>query len=517
MDVHYTTLYRWLKGYKATGTLTGLLPQKSGRKKGEIRTDSQAEAIVQDVIQKFYLTKQKPSAQVIINKVNAECLSKNITAPSKNTIRNRISQISEYDRLRRQGNKGLARTIYEPAPNSFEADFPLQVVQIDHTPVDIILVDDETREPIGRPWITLAIDIYSRMIPGYYLSLDAPSTTSIAMCVANSVLPKDEWLLKNGVEADWDVWGFMHTIHTDNGADFRSGALQRACQTYGINLEFRPVKKPNFGGHIERLIGTVMKEVHAIPGTTFSNIQERQTYDSDGNACMTFSEFETWLVTFITKVYHKRKHTTLGVSPEAKWREGIFGNMTHEGIGYPPKPSDALTIMIDFLPMFSRTIQKNGVNIDGLNYYDHVLRPMINQIDSLTNKKQQYIFKRDPRDISYVWFYETNTQNYYRIPLANQAIPNMSLWEYEAAKKLLKSQRISNHNDHELIAAHEELHRQVQNSVKKTKKARRSIQKAKIQEHGNSFVKNTKAKEPQVTSSVETDDSLWDDNIPVFD
>lgn len=33
---------------------------------------------------------------------------------------------------------------------------------------------------------------------------------------------------------------------------------------HGITLEFRPVGRPEFGGHIERVIGTFMKEVHGF-------------------------------------------------------------------------------------------------------------------------------------------------------------------------------------------------------------------------------------------------------------
>jgi len=59
---------------------------------------------------------------------------------------------------------------------------PLVIVQIDHTPADIILVDSFERKPIGRPWVTLAIDIATRMVTGYYVSFEAPSRLSIALC-----------------------------------------------------------------------------------------------------------------------------------------------------------------------------------------------------------------------------------------------------------------------------------------------------------------------------------------------
>lgn len=96
-----------------------------------------------------------------------------------------------------------AKNKFQPKPGSFpDVAFPLDVIQIDHTPVDIILVDDKTRQPIGRPWLTIAIDIYSRMICGYYLSLDAPSEISVAMCVSHCVLPKEDWLATKEVDGE---------------------------------------------------------------------------------------------------------------------------------------------------------------------------------------------------------------------------------------------------------------------------------------------------------------------------
>ena len=50
--------------------------------------------------------------------------------------------------------------------------------------------------------------------------------------------------------------GFPETIHVDNGADFRAEAIKEAGLVHGINIEFRPVGRSNFGGHIERVIGT---------------------------------------------------------------------------------------------------------------------------------------------------------------------------------------------------------------------------------------------------------------------
>ena len=506
IDIHYTTLYRWLRRYQSTGTLLGLLPKPSGRKKGETRLDYATEEIMQNIIKTYYLSKQKPSIQAVIRKINIECKNRKIVAPGKNTIRNRIHKLSEYEVLKKQGNRSMARTKFEPVPGKFESDYPMQLIEIDHTPVDLILVDDEHREPIGRPWITVAIDIYSRMIVGYYLSLSAPSVTSVAMCITNVVLPKDKLLLELDIDSNWNVWGFPETIHVDNGADFRAEAIKVAGLAHGINIEFRPVGRSNFGGHIERVIGTLMTAVHEIPGTTFSNIQQKGEYDADKHSSMTFSEFEKWLVTFITKIYHKRKHTGINLSPEQLWEDGVFGE--DAPVGLMPKPTDPLSVTIDFLPIFKRTIQKNGVNIDGINYYDHLLRSKINMLDE-DRKKKRFIFKRDPRNIKFIWFYDDETMEYFKIPAADQSMPDMTLWELESIKTHLRESGSRQINNAEILEAHEELNRQIEDASKKSKKARRAKQRLKNKD--KEIVQQTPPKE--ILPKVQDDDDFWDEDV----
>ena len=108
---------------------------------------------------------------------------------------------------RRHGRKA-ARDRYAPAIGSLDASWPLALVQIDHTLVDVIVVDFLSRAPIQRPWLTLAIDVCSRCVAGFHLSLEPPSTTSVALCIAHLALPKDEWLSSRRIDAIWPVAAF---------------------------------------------------------------------------------------------------------------------------------------------------------------------------------------------------------------------------------------------------------------------------------------------------------------------
>lgn len=490
VGVDPATLYRWLRRYQSLGVVSALIPRKRGWKQGASRISQQTEDIITEVLRDKYLTEQRSSPQKAILEVLRLCGIRGVQPPHPMTVRNRINSLSERHSLRARGYKEKAKNKFMPAAGSFpNADYPLAVVQIDHTPVDITLVDDVHRESIGRPWITLAIDVYSRMVTGYYLSFEAPSETSVAMCVAHSILPKDEWLALHGVNAHWDVWGLMTTIHTDNGAEFRSDNFRQACLLHSINLEFRPVKQPRYGGHIERLLGTLAREIHDLPGTTFSSIKAREGYDSDKHSAMTKSEFETWLVTLICKVYHQRMHKGIGMSPSRKWEIGLFGNAETVGRGLPPRPADRLSLLLDFLPSFHRSIQTYGVDIESLRYYSDVLRAWINSADSKEpDKKRQFIFRRDPRDISVIWFRDPELAQYFRIPFANQALPSMSVWEYEQVKARAKAEGTKSVDDSQILRGLTEMRDQVHEAKEKTKKARRQSQRRREHEKGVSPV-----------------------------
>ncbi|WP_343725822.1 Mu transposase C-terminal domain-containing protein [Herbaspirillum huttiense] len=517
VGVNPATLYRWIQRYNAYGVASALIPQKRGWKAGKIRIDNDTDALIEQVIRNFYLTPQRPTVQKAVIEVQRACHAKGIKPPGASTIRSRIARISEKEQLRCRGYRELAKNKFFPTAGTFpNADFPLAVMQIDHTPVDIILVDDVHRKPIGRPWITLAIDVHSRMVTGYYLSFDPPSETSVAMCVAHSILPKEDWLLLHKVDAEWPVWGIPKTIHVDNGADFRSNNFQQSCLMYGISLEFRPVKQPRYGGHIERMLGTLLHEIHALPGTTFSSVKAREGYDSEKHAAMTKSEFEEWLVTLICKVYHRRLHSTIGLTPTKKWEIGIFGNAEIHGVGIPPRPTNRLTILLDFLPHFRRTVQTFGVTIDGLTYYAEALRPWINTQDPETKRKRELVFRRDPRDVSSIWFFDPLLKSYFKIPLADQALPSMSVWEYQQAREQLKREGIASVDEHQILRAITELRNRIDAASAKTKAARRQAQRRK--EHA----KNVSPAHPLSSSAAISqsttimDDALVDGDIDDF-
>ncbi len=471
------TIERWLHNYEARELLSDLAPQRRKRPM-PTRLHPEVEALVAKVIEDFYLTKQNLSPRKAYETLKRLCAGIRRKVPHEETFRRRLDAVPEELKLRRRRGRKAARDRFAEVKGAFPgADFPLAVVQIDHTKLDIELVDDELRLPIGRPWLTLAIDVYSRMVTGFYLSLDPPSVFSVGMCIAHSALDKDAHLDRLGIKGRWPVWGLPCRIHADNGKEFRSKTLDKACQQYGIAITWRLVKVPHYGGHIERFLGTTARELHAIPGTTFANTRDRGEYDSAKQAVITLDALERWLTQFFVGIYHQRVHSGIGCPPEEQWRRGIMGHGRHKGTGLPDPIPDPRRFWRDLLPYTERLVRREGIVWDKISYFSDALRPWINARNG--GRAQKFIVRRNPRDISRLYFLDPELGDYLEIPYRDLAKPSISIWEYREAERFLRDQGRAAENEDVIFAAREEMTRIVAEAKTETRKARRSRQRRK--------------------------------------
>jgi putative transposase len=157
--VTVNTLYRWLRAYDQTNSVRSLVDQPRTGGKGKSRLDASLDAIIQRALE-TYLTRQKLPVVKVIQQVRSQCQQAGLSVPSASTVRRRVDAISEERKMQGRWGKKAAREKFEPLKGSFPgADAPLAVVQIDHTLVDVILVDEVYRKPVGRPWLTVALDV----------------------------------------------------------------------------------------------------------------------------------------------------------------------------------------------------------------------------------------------------------------------------------------------------------------------------------------------------------------------
>jgi putative transposase len=523
--VGVATIYNWMRAFQKSGMLHSLVPDKVGKKKGVQLLSSDTEVIIKSVIDEYYLNKQRYSIPFVISEVKLRCRTANVTPPHSNTIRNRIKNLSRQVVVKSRQGVDVARDTFSPIRGNFPgANTPHAVVQIDHTPANIIVVDSEFRLPLGRPWITVGIDVYTRMVVGLYVSMEAPSALGVGLCISNALLPKESFLKERNVPGEWPVWGKMDKLHVDNAKEFRGKMLKNACQEYQIDLTLRPVMLPHYGGHIERLMGVSSEEFHTLPGTTFSNIQQRKGYDSDKKSALTLEELETHYIDFIVNVYHLKIHSSIGMPPIEKWKRAILGDDNNLGVGLPSFPNDPERIKLDFMPYFERSVQRYGIQIDQIFYYHESLNPWINYLDENdTKRKKKFIVRRDPRDLSKVYFYEPNSKTYYTIPYRNMAHPAINLWELREAKKRLKDIGDEAVDEDVIFEAIQRMRLKAEESVIKTKAARRAVARQKVtkfisKEHN---IEDKRAlnqiEDSQPVEDVQKESSIFDEEITAFD
>ena len=121
------------------------------------------ENLLNRLITELFLTRQKRSTADLVRAIRSQSLKSALKPASESTIRRHLKALSLAERRQRGELHPEAKPIYGVTPIS---DILFDWLQIDHTPVDLIIVDPIDRAPIGRPWITVAIDVFSRCIAG---------------------------------------------------------------------------------------------------------------------------------------------------------------------------------------------------------------------------------------------------------------------------------------------------------------------------------------------------------------
>jgi len=419
--IGYTTLYRWKKRFEQLGW-RGLIPnyEKAGRKKG---FSKELEDLIQKVIEEKYLVDIQPSIKGCYRFLEIECKKGGLTPPHYDTFRHRVQDISSIKKtLKRRGRK-VKRDQFKSHEGEYPfGKYPLDLIEFDHTDLDVILVDRIERKPIPGPKLTIAIDVYSRMIYGFYLSFDAQNYLAVGMCFLNGILPKDQITKHFMTENSWSIYGLPTHILLDNAKEFLSDWLFEFCKLYDIDMRFNPPRRPDLKPHVERVIKTINEAIRddLIKGYRLPLTERRKTqYNPEKKAELTIEEFETWLIHWIVDDYHQRIHEGLKrkegikISPAKRYEQGL-AEADGRTVGLPTIPMDWEQLRFDALPFDRRKLHREGIKMFGLEYN----APIIAKLRGAQNpKKKKYIIRYDPRDIREVYLWADSLKTYYKIPL----------------------------------------------------------------------------------------------------
>lgn len=318
--------WRLVNDYRRHETVSGLIRQAAGRKIGTTVLHSEVECVIAEKIESYYLQPERPTVTALHERIGTACRERNLQPPTKATVARRVRNCETQALQRRRIGSKKAKYLYEAMPGHVQVSAPLERVEIDHTPMDVMVrSDDPFCDYVGRPWLTVAIDVYTRCVLGIHIGFEPPSILSVALCLTHAVLPKEP-AAEFGVPLDWPMQGLPREIVVDNGKDFVSAAFKRGCMEHGIILSYRPVGSPHYGGSIERLIGTMVGQCHLLPGTTKNSVKAKGEYDSTKHAALTLRQARTWFVEQLLGRYHIREHRMLRIPPIEAWKRAMGGD-----------------------------------------------------------------------------------------------------------------------------------------------------------------------------------------------
>jgi len=221
LSVHWTTVYRLRKRFLADPVASAVRPRARGPKAGNNHLGSRAEVIMDDVLT-TWLPGQRQLAHPLADltlEIRRRCTEAGVTPPGRHTVARRLVVHRDAEMLAETGKR---------VPGNFVVESPMDIVQVDHTQADVLVVDPVSRQPIGRPWLSLAIDVATRCVMGFHVDMERPGAATVALLLTRVALPKGAWLETLGLQIEWPMRGVPKVLHLDNAAEFKSRAL-RTC------------------------------------------------------------------------------------------------------------------------------------------------------------------------------------------------------------------------------------------------------------------------------------------------
>ncbi|MQT13060.1 Mu transposase C-terminal domain-containing protein [Segnochrobactrum spirostomi] len=481
LGVSRATVYRRLDQWN--GDPVSLLPGRRSGGRGRSRLGDERDALLSFLIDKEYLNRKQRNVKEFYDDFLLPAFADaKLPSPSLPTVYRHIEALDPVLVIERRIGKRAARDAKSKMMGKFPfGTAPLSCVQIDYWPYDVEIVDDNYRIPIGRPWLAMAIDTHTCMPTGYVLTLDDPSASVAGAAVFHSITRKEPWLRAIGVDMTWPVWGLPLIVMADNAKEFRGTMLRRFLSQEDRELLNRPVKRPQFGAHIERFFGTLARKVKSAPGATGSNVVERKTRDSAKTASLTLQELELHLLS-VLKEYMNTVHASLGgLTPLQKWRSCFFedGVQVRE---LPEEPANLEQIRVELLPFKMLTLQTYGIRWDKISYDSDELVAMRHRYSR--HKGKTFTVRRDSRDVSRAYVWDPDNKRYLTVPYRHPEGPPMSVWELRALRAEFKEKGRRAFTELEIFdACKERRQRQalLEEAGKLTRKAQRENQRRRSQ------------------------------------
>lgn len=313
---------------------------------------------------------------------------------------------------------------------------PGQVVALDSTVLPVKVLDNVFGDPVSVH-LTLAVDVYTRSIVAFRLSLVSDKSIDVAMVLRDMMMPLPmrpdwgkavEWAypgVPNTVVAEfagYEVAGLPffapETVTTDHGSVYRNHHLVEVQRVIKANIKPSRVLRPTDKHSVERTFGAIRSLLFALLlGYQGTDVADRGV-DPEADACLTVTEMEHLIATWVVETWQNRRFGSYAPSWDPRGDHSpnslFAAAMSQGGFALRIPPAE---LYYQLLPRHKVMIHgKRGVKIKNLWYDGAALDPYRGELSRRGGRnKNKYVVHRDPRDPCFVFFQDPNTHDWHTL------------------------------------------------------------------------------------------------------
>lgn len=436
-----TTAYRWLSRYKASGNdIRALIPRWDRRGSHALKQPTRLLELLEETFAEAYRLTPAATMKTIETRLAIKLTRENafrlasdqLVMPSRRTLYRMLGRLEVYERTVMKQGKAVAQRQLRIVKNVEPVRDILERVEMDHTPLDLFLIDERTWLPLGRPTLTVALDGFSRMLLGYYLSFGGASAAAVLGALRHAILPKlpaTPYLQGVHINHPWPCYDRMDCLVLDNGLEFHGKDLDSVALDLGIYLQFCPTRVPQFKGRVERMLKTINYSfAHQIPGTSLARFTQRGDYDPQKHALLTLGEFKHAFEKWLLDDYAQTIHKGIGTTPWAKWQEGFQRRQ-------PELPSSPAVLQRRIGKVEERSLRHDGLWLHGIRYSSDALNVVLHAFGRGVRVRLVY----DPEDLGTIEVWTPGQNDPVSVPAVHQGYAcGLTLFQHERLQENLR-------------------------------------------------------------------------------
>lgn len=408
-----STVMRWMRKFASSGGNSGSLITKNAYRRRRKRISREIRPIIDSVLDKHYFRRHGATLREAHDRVlhELERVDPNgqLGSVSLSTIRRICGEVTPYDRDRLRLGPAEARHKWRFVKPGKYVSRPLERVEMDHTLLDIYVIDDQLGLPLGRPTVTFLICSYSAYIIGFYISFEGENLARVLQTMKIGIQPKADITAAAGLSKQWHSMGIWECLLVDNAMAFHSQRMRQITYELGVDLEYSAVRMPWFKPTVERYLGEATRML-PVPGRTGKPGRQPDPVNPRVTACVTFSDLCKGILQWVVEVQPFQINSVKKSRPIDLFTDGL--------IECPAPVFTDSYAQLDVMAGLRKsvTVRQDGLIHETVRYAGDALEQM--RRDHKTNFRTEIV--PNPYDLGQVYVQHPRTHEWIIAPARDQ-------------------------------------------------------------------------------------------------